>query len=350
MKDDLSLVVSGNDDDESFVQVPIRKKDFGDFITNLLGQPEKIQERKSGTFEATFEWLVHIHHLLNQRIKQQNHADLVDFSATFRYNSGPERKITTINGFLNFNEAKIVSTKSLEITWTYLVRYPNKPSPEKQEITLALITDHAEVVTVSSTSIIKNTTSKKGVISYAISHTERTWGDDIQTLLDNEIESLFEKEPWYSKVLAVTLLFLMLGFFASGLLIPDYIEQLIREKEWAAIYASLVPQGSTIESLSVNEKLDLALRLLDPTNQLHNTGGWFRIASFIAGVSLAVFTAISFERSRPSFIVVTSEDRKRRDKHKNKDRKSMALRILSFCAAVAAGVAGNYLYYYFSLP
>lgn len=44
MSDDLSLVVSGNDDDETFVQVPIRKKDFGDFITNLLGQPEKIQE------------------------------------------------------------------------------------------------------------------------------------------------------------------------------------------------------------------------------------------------------------------------------------------------------------------
>lgn len=350
MSDDLSLVVSGNDDDEKFVQVPIRKKDFGDFITNLLGQPEKIQERKSGTFEVTFEWLIHLHHLLDQRIKQQNHADLVDFSATFRFDSGPERKITTIKGFRHFNEAKIVSTKSLEITWTYLVSYPNKPSPEKQEIRLALMTDRSEVVTLSNTSIIKSTTSKKGVISYSISHTERTWGDDIQTLLNSQIDTLFQKEPWYSRILAITVLFLMLGFFAAGLLVPDYIEQLIREKEWAAIYANLVPEGATIESLSVNEKLDLALRLLDPTNQLHNADAWFRILSFIAGVSLAVFTAVSFERNTPSFIVVTGEDKKRRDKHINKDRKSLALKTLSFSAAVAAGVAGNYLYFYLSLP
>lgn len=212
------------------------------------------------------------------------------------------------------------------------------------------MTDRAEVLTLSNTSIIKNTTSKKGVIGYTISHTERTWGDDIQTLLNNQIDTLFQKEPWYSRALAITLLFLMLGFFAAGLLVPDYIEQLIREKEWAAIYANLVPEGATIESLSVNEKLDLALRLLDPTNQLHNTDAWFRILSFIAGVLLAVFTAVSFERNNPSFIVVTGEDKKRRDMHKNKDRKSLAFKVLSFSAAVAAGVAGNYLYYYLSLP
>ncbi|KFZ38423.1 hypothetical protein HR45_02965 [Shewanella mangrovi] len=350
MNNDLSLLVSGNDDGNSYVQVPIKKKDFGDFITNLLGQPEKIRDSKSGTYEINFEWLIHIHHLLDQRINQQNYAELVDFSAVFKFESGTERKITTIGGFLNFNEAKMVCTKSVEITWTYLVNFPNKAAPEKQEITLELITELAEVVTVGRSSVIRNAISGKGIISYVISHTERTWGDDIQGLLSNEIENVIDKEPWYLKLVFITSILLMMGFFAAGLLVPEYIEQLIREQQLTALYASFVPDGMTILDLDMNEKLNLALKLLDPNNNIQNVDVWFRIMSFIAGFALSIFTVIFFERNQKSFIVVTVNDRVRRDKYLAKKKSSFTLKLLSFIGAVFAGVAGNYLYYYINLP
>lgn len=346
MNEDLSLQVSNEDDREVFVQVPIRKQDFGRFVANLLGQPEKIEGSKYGSFEATYEWLIHLHHLIDQRIKQQSHAELVDFSALFRYKDGPDRKITTVTGFLHFNEGKIVVTESLQLTWTYLISFPGNRIPEKQEISLNLITDRAEVVTVGTSRISRLKTEKLGVVTYSIAHTERTWGDDIQTLLSREIDSIFNEDQWYAGIITATIIFLMLGFFALGILVPAYIEQIIRDSEWARIYASSVPAGASIEILTVDEKLNLALKLLDPTNQLHNSKAWFRVISFIAGTALAVFTGFLFDRSAPSFIVVTKEDRKRKEKHKRDQQKSFVLKILSFTGAVAAGVAGNYLYYY----
>ncbi|MDM7480400.1 MAG: hypothetical protein P3W96_000020, partial [Halomonas sp.] len=83
-----------------FVKVPIKKKDFGDFITNLLGQPETISDKKIGVFEAKYEWLVHLHHLIDQRINQQAKSNLVDFSAVFNYRDAPERKMGNRNIWL----------------------------------------------------------------------------------------------------------------------------------------------------------------------------------------------------------------------------------------------------------
>lgn len=349
MSGEVSLVVSGNDSQEQYVQVPIKRKDFGDFVTNLLGQPETITERKSGKFEATYEWLVHLHHLLDQRIKQQAHSDLVDFSAVFKYSDGPDRKITTVDGFLNFNEAKIVTTKSIKLTWTYLVNFPNKPSPEKQEISLRLITDRTEVLTVGSSSVIRHTTNKNGVASYTVAHTERTWGDDISALLGRELESIFQKDAWYFKIFENTVVFVALGLFAAGLIIPDYLDQLIKEKESARLFAAMVPEGGVVESLSVDEKLNLALKLLDPNNQLHKVEVWYRVISFVVGVFLAVFTIILFEKETPSFIVITNEDKRKKSEHEQKDARSMLKKILSFAAAIAAGVGANYMYYYLNL-
>lgn len=349
MDNKFNLVVSGDDSQDQYVQVPIKRKDFGDFITNLLGQPETINERKSGTFEATYEWLVHLHHLLDQRIKQQAHSDLVDFSATLKYSDGPDRKITTIEGFLHFNEAKLVTTESVNLTWTYLVAFPGKPAPEKQEISLRLITDRTEVVMTGGSSIVRHTTSTNGVASYSIAHTERTWGDDISALVSREVDSIFKKNPWYEDILDKTTPFIALGLFSAGLIMPDYLDQLIQEKEAAQLFIDFVREGGSVESLGIDEKLNLALRLLDPNNQLHKVEVWYRVLSLVVGISLAVFTVILFEKEAPSLIVITNEDKKKSVSQKGKDSRSFIKKSLSFLAAITAGVAGNYLYYYLNM-
>ncbi|MDO6452801.1 hypothetical protein Q4490_04415 [Neptunomonas phycophila] len=349
MNSDMTIVMGPDESQEQFVQVPIKKKDFGDFITSLLGQPETIRDRKIGVYEATYEWIVHLHHLLDQRIKQQAQSSLVDFSATFIYRNAPERKITSLEGFLNFNEAKIVTTKGIKITWTYLVYFPNKPTPEKQEISLTLLTDKTEVVHIGNTNVSRQTTNKHGLIAYAISHTERTWGDDIQSLLNKEIDSLFENEKWYEKLLDKAVIFIALGMFVAGFIVPDYIEQLIREKETAQIFLKFVPEEIEMSDLSTDDKLTLALHLLDPNNQLHKIDGWYRGISFIGGIFLAIFTIMSFDREKPSYLIVTNEDKKKIKKCKSADNSTLFKKIFSFVLAVGAGVAGNYAYYFMSL-
>lgn len=347
LNDGLNVVISGDNSENQYVQVPIKKKDFGDFITNLLGQPENISGATAGTFEASHEWLIHLHHLIDQRIKQQASSALVDFSAKMRYDKGPDRRITTIEGFLHFNEARIVSTKSIAITWTYLVSFPNKPTPEKQEISLQLITE--KTTTMSSELVGRTITTSTGMAKYSVSHTERTWGDDIASLLVREIDTIFEAETWFSKIAGFSVFIVALSMLAIGIFIPDYIEQLIREKERAEIFLSILPAGVALESLATNEKLNLIIKLLDPNNQLYIGQAWYKAVSFLVGIGLATATLVIFSKENPSFILITKKDKELASKLKTTNNRHFIKQIISYALAVSAGVVGNYAYYYMNL-
>ncbi|RDE25048.1 hypothetical protein DV711_05645 [Motiliproteus coralliicola] len=348
MPDDLQLLVSG-DDRDSLVQIPIKKKDFGDFVTNLLGQPETIEWRRSGSFDIDFGWLVHIHHLLDQRVTQQNHSSLVDFSAVIKYEKGPERRLNDIDSFLHFNEAKKEITKSVKLTWTYLVSFPNKPAPEKQEVSIYISTNSVVKIRFGSTSNTREETEGRGDISCSIAYTERTWGDDIESLLKKETDSIIEKPKWYKSALDFSLFLLVMSFFISGIIVPDYIEQLIQEQNISQIFQGFIPESGNIESLKDSEKLDLIVKVLDPSSKLHAVEAWFRVVSFLAGIALSAMAMMLLMMEKPSFLVVTKSDEERREKLKRQKTKKFIMRSLSFIVAVSAGVAGNYLYYYLTV-
>lgn len=349
LNDGLNVVISGDSSENQYVQVPIKKKDFGDFITKLLGQPENISGVTAGTFEASHEWLVHLHHLIDQRIKQQSSSALVDFSAKLKYDKGPDRKITTIDGLLHFNEAKIVSTKSISITWTYLVSFPNKPAPEKQEISVQLITEKTASLSSELPLVGRTITTSMGIAKFSVSHTERTWGDDIASLLEREIDTIFEAETWFSRIAGYSVFVVALSMLAIGIFLPDYIEQLIREKEVADIFLSVMSAGVTPESLAINEKLNLVIKLLDPTNKLFTGQSWYKGVSFVVGIGLSVATLIIFSRENPSFILMTKKDREVASRLKISNNRHFIKQIASYALAVSAGVAGNYAYYYLNL-
>ncbi len=348
MSENLSIVVNHDDEQEQFIQVPIKRKDFGDFVTNLLGQQETILENKYCLFEVSMEWLIHLHHSIDQRIHQQSHSSLVDFSCTFSYIKGPSRKVTSIDSFLHFNEGKIVETDKVEIIWTYLVNFPNKKAPEKQEIHLKVIANSDEVVSFQN-GPFRRVQTIKGLIAYKIAHTERTWGDDIQTILSREIDSVAIDVTRFSKIMDVFLPFLAIGLFIAGLVIPDYIDQLIKGKQIVEVYSTYVAEGQAIETLSIDKKLDLSLALLDPNNQLHTVSILYRAISFFGGIFLAVFSIVALEDRRVSSLLITSEDKKRQSIKNNKNSRKVIISILSVVGSITAGVIANYCYYYLNL-
>lgn len=182
-----------------------------------------------------------------------------------------------------------------------------------------------------------------------MSHTERTWGDDVASLLDREIATIFEAETWLSKVAEYSVFIVALSMLAIGIFIPDYIEQVVREKVRADIFLSAIPAGVAIESLAVNEKLSLIIKLLDPDGQLYIGQAWYKAISFLAGIGLAVATLIIFSRENPSFILITKKDRECASRLKTTNNRHFAKQVVSYALAVSAGVAGNYAYYYMNL-
>ncbi|HBC3859298.1 TPA: hypothetical protein KD866_004765 [Vibrio parahaemolyticus] len=348
MNNDVTLTMGNQGDGEQFVQVPIKKKDFGDFITNLLGQPEIIRDRKIGTFDTNLEWFIHVHHLLDQKIKSQSHASLVDFSAVFNYRNAPERKLTSIDAFLHFSEAKIVRTKGVTLTWTYLVEFPNKPVPEKQEIRLTLLAERTQVVHIGGTGLTKQTTSTNGVASYEISHTQRTWGDDIQTIIDREVDSIFIEKTKSERLFQPIVMFLAFAIFIAGFIAPEYIQQIIAEKQLAALFADYVKDGMQIQDLAIDDKLSLILGIVDPSNDLAVKNSWYQVVSVIGGMILAGITLAIFEKEQPSFITVTNKDKQYRKSCIASSKSSFIKKVASIFVAIATSVAANYVYLYLS--
>jgi hypothetical protein len=344
MTNEVILAVSDEGESE-YYQVPIRKKDFGDFITNLLGQPETIEERRTGSYEINLEWIQNIHYLLDQRIKQQAQASLVDFSAEFKYREAPNRKITALDSFLNFNETKKVSTRGVRIIWTYLIKFPNKPSPEKQEVSLTLLSDRTKVIRLGNAEVKKEISNSNGLIAYKISHTERTWGDDIQNILDNEVDSIFIEKKWYSKYFERSIPILSLLFFTAGLVVPEYIKNQVIAADYLRLLANSGVDASNLTNLDINNKLTILLKLSDPSSSLHDNFSWYQGISFASGVFLAIFSLFAFDFEKPSYIKVTNEDKKIIAKCKSKDKWLAIKKGGGYILAIAAGVVGNYCYY-----
>lgn len=110
-----------------------------------------------------------------------------------------------------------------------------------------------------------------------------------------------------------------------------------------------MPAGVAPESLAMNEKLNLVIKLLDPTNKLFTGQSWYKGISFVAGIGLSVATLIIFSRENPSFILMTKKDRELASKLKISNNRHFIKQIASYALAVSAGVVGNYAYYYLNL-
>ncbi|KUI97156.1 hypothetical protein [Vibrio sp. MEBiC08052] len=328
-----------------YYKVPIKKKDFGDFITNLLGQPETIEQSKTGAFEVNLEWLQNLHHVLDQRIKQQANAPLVDFSVEFRYRDAPHRKLNDLDSFLHFHETKKVTTKSLRIIWTYLIQFPNKPTPEKQEITLTIFSDSTRFLKVGNAVMRKETSNHDGLINFKIAHTERTWGDDIQAILEKEVSSVFIEKSTISSFFEKAIPLIALFIFFSGIIIPDYIKSKIVESDYLKLVTSTGIDMDKLQSFDIDKKIDLLIELGNPFHSFSTQYAWYQGVAFTAAALIAIYTLFAFEFDKPAFISITAEDQRRTEKRKKKDKWYALKKGSGYILAILAGVAGNYIYY-----
>lgn len=345
----LSITLTNDESDEKFIQVPIKQKDFGNFISNLLGQPESISGYESGSFIVNHEQLVNLHRLIEQRIKLQAQSTLVDFSALIRYDDAPERKITTASGFIHLSETRITTTKSVSLVMTYLVLFPGRPSPEKQEISIKFIVDSSTIV-ASSDSVYERVFDYSGGLAvFEVSHTERTWGDDISALIDREVKTCFKPRSFFQNNSGEIMFLSGIIIISLGIFIPDYIEDLLQKKEAASIIMHSLPDNTSFASLAIDEKLNLIFDIIQPGAQLHKVETFYKILSLFCSMGILALFFYLVPKQK-SHILITKKDYQERDIHDKKKRFGVLKVMASAITAVALGVLGNYSYYLLHLP
>jgi hypothetical protein len=172
-------------------------------------------------------------------------------------------------------------------------------------------------------------------------------GDDLTEILKREILSKFEEQPGitFLKLFAWAL---ALCLFISGLLMPVYIQQIIRDGQIQELYESSLAANMSIEDLKMEDKMDLILRLVDPSNELFSVGGITRFFAFILGCFLAAFSLGISDVSKDSLIVITKKDKQNLDQQEA-GVSPFFLKVSGFVLAIVASVLANYVYYYMNL-
>lgn len=218
-------------DGSGAIMLPCEPSQFREFIAGLLGQPQTIVRRLKGPFEVNRHDIESLYHLIDQRLISQNEATLIQFTARIAYDDNSSVLINSIRDFEAYNEIKPLCSEGIQLSWTYLIKFRNKKFPEKQTIEVGFTADHggADFDTIVRAKGITISTAQSG-IRIKISHTDRTWGADIDALLSGHLQLL--QKPvgklralafdHSGKISALTSLFVFLCSLVGTYLITSY--------------------------------------------------------------------------------------------------------------------------------
>lgn len=172
--------------------LPCDAKDFNQFVSSLLGKPQEESRSIDGCFHVQPKDISNIYHLINQRVTQQNEGSLAHLAIKVLYDNGTSITHNTVENFESYYPTSNTTPTEIVISFTYLIKFQNKQTPEKQEIEVVLSVDERRLHE-------NNAWMAGGIFEYRILNTDRTWSADIANVLTNHSASFLDKNSVFWK-------------------------------------------------------------------------------------------------------------------------------------------------------
>lgn len=323
------------------------QEDFEKFIRSLLGRPQTITNHFQGEFDLNREDLEQFHHLLVQRIEQQNKASLIQFTARVVYDDDSTVLVNDFDTFRSYNEPKPLRSVAIHLSWSFLVQFEDRKSPEKQEVDVSIVTGASRpFLDDNHTWFVGPFHSDTGFIALRISHTARSWASDITALLTGHIKTLIHDRSkiraWLSehaeKVGIGVFCTVMLGTLVSMF----FIGESVKKSEMAGAVGIVGIQG-------VDAKLTALANLVA-------AGAWPRFAVYgvsfifltiIVSIGLGIWAGTMADARSPAFLTLTRKTEEYRRRMIKRSQNRFRFFLLSLFVSIVTGIAGNWLFAYF---
>ncbi len=306
------------------VALPFNQEQFADFLISLLGKPQTISKRFEGSFSIDKDTISKLFEIINQRIYQQNDGKLIQFRATIYYSDNSSITLDGFEHLVNYNEALPLISEAIHLTWQYIVKFRDKDNPEKQEINVSFITNTERPRRYDFDDDQYLYISSHGQINIRINHTARTWGADIEALLSRHLEKLVKKDGKIKR------------FFRYN---NDSVAKIIRVLILAIAIIHVLIESNTIATLTSNDIIKIL-------------SFYFRSALFIGLLYLFTivieFALVNFSLdSRPSYLLLTKESYKEKDKNDRLYKKIWINYTLTIIISIITGIISNYIFTYY---
>ena len=335
------IVARENTSDTIAIHLPRQK--FGEFIKNLLGQPYEISRNISGQFDVTQDGVNQIINLLQQRVLGQHRAHLVEFRGILFVEQGLEKKYTDIDAFFNFVQTGGDITKGVSVSLTYLVYFGDEDLPEKQNILFKIGSDHSKIRRVGNVRFMYSDDSYENwesTIHYRIESTKRSWGEDVERILYEEIKRFAYKEPLYGVVMERIRGYVLGALALSAAFVPLVVEYLRRDER----SSRLVPVRVESNDLagSVQGLSDLLYDYIESTTSFDSV--LFYVAYFIVTIFfIFVLIAVS-EPLKGTFVAYNDSTIAEMRSFRKRQRKGPIIYLSILVGPVAVAVLANYIF------
>lgn len=332
------------------VMIPCPQEDFAKFISGLLGRPQTLERHHQGSFDVSHKDIENTYHLVNQRVTQQNVASLIQFTVKILYSDNSSVLLNSFDDFQNYNEIKPLVSVAAHLTWTYLIHFPDRNVPEKQEIVVSFTSSSRHSFMFEDETTYTLWDLSGGAMS-RITHTARTWGTDIDSLLQGHIKTLRRKQGpvrrWItthsgSFGFIAGIFFLVSTYLAGYYAANDFLNAQLARLHQFVTSSEHVP--------TVAEKLDFLLQLI-------SEGAWARFSFFVGmvaiflllfAVAFGIVVGVLADNKPASFVVLSKQAEVKRAQVLQKEERQWLGFLGSvgadFLAAVAAhGFFTHYL-------
>ncbi|MEZ8230871.1 hypothetical protein AB6C58_19055 [Vibrio splendidus] len=337
-----------DDNGNTVITIPVKKGDLGHFISDLLGQKQSLERNYRVDFSADHSWFMNLHEMIYQRISQQSESHLINFTAVIYFEGGLKRSITSFEAFQGYVETKNQRTTGIKIVWEYLVHFPKKSHPEKQQISLTASLANSKSSS-SSNSIDKLAQSiayrgGKSLINVQIDHTERTWGDDIENIISSCVDEVTRPMTWPYVLLEIGRVIMAVGILIFAYAYPIYTGILTTSDSLVDLqeqYRQLNELG-LLDTESLHTKIDVVFETIGRVEDYKNNGLVMLVGGMLVGPPLSVLFLFMTRTTQQSFILLTGKDKKLAEKLGKRNNLTVVIVILSYLASILAGVIGNY--------
>lgn len=335
---DTEIVERDRQKSQFSIALPCEPENFSDFIGGLLGKPQTISKAYTGSFEINHGDIESVYNLVCQRIGQQNHASLIQFTISLVFDDNSTVLLNSLDDFRSYTEVRPLVTTQAHLSWSFLVQFRDREHPEKQEVEMSFVTKGAGAIAIfdseDSPIIPISRIIGGGHISFRIAHTARTWGADIESLLSGHIKHIMLPESKireftrrHSGKIAVSL---AIAFFICSIVACFYSAGKISQEQ----IELLKPLAG--DAAKINQKINMLLELMA-------SGFWgkfffsvfvFTIFSLFAAIFIGVWAETSADTKRPSYILIT----KKSEQYKEKADRKYSNKWISFMASVLVGI------------
>lgn len=188
--------------------------------------------------------------------------------------------------------------------------------------------------------------SERSSLNYQIDHTERTWGDDIESIISNQVDEIIRGNPFKDAFFNISRLSLALLILLFSLMYPMYAiysgathkSQVINEAMTSYLELSH-NLGYSIDGVS--KKLDSVANMIEIIGNRDEEKDVSLLILFAGSPISLIFLRLT-RRNSHSFLVFSKESEKNRSIKLRQEKRSTWILIGSFCLSVLAGIIGNY--------